>query len=130
MDEHKNTQARSENSRVGFFGNKRNVMIALIGLPSVLAAVLIGLYVYFSETFKPPPTVQIKPYNHFDRTLHVVTDADYAPYSYIDEEGEYIGMDVELINEIANRLQMNLDLKLLPWQVANRRFAEYKADLI
>lgn len=130
MDIHNGTQARSELNRVGFFGNKRNVMIALIGLPSVLAAVLIGLYVYFSETFKPPPTVDIKPYNHFDRTLHVVTDADYAPYSYIDEEGDYVGMDVELINEIANRLQMNLDLKLLPWPEANRRFSEYKADLI
>ena len=39
-------------------------------------------------------------------------------------------MDVELINEIANRLQMNLDLKLLPWPEANRRFLSGEADLI
>ena len=130
MDEHNEAQARSDFSRVGFFGNKRNVLLAIIGLPLILAASLVGLYFYLSDTFKPPPTVEVKPYNHFDRTLHVVTDADYAPYSYVDDEGEYMGMDVELIAEIANRLQMNLDLKLLPWTEANRRFKNHKADLI
>ncbi|MBR1579994.1 MAG: response regulator [Selenomonadaceae bacterium] len=130
MDEHNEAQARSDFSRVGFFGNKRKVMLAVIGLPLILAASLVGLYFYLSDTFKPPPTVEVTPYNHFDRTLHVVTDADYAPYSYVDDEGEYMGMDVELIAEIANRLQMNLDLKLLPWPEANRRFKNHKADLI
>ena len=130
MDAHNEAQARSDFSRVGFFGNKRKVMLAVIGLPLILAASLVGLYFYLSDTFKPPPTVEVTPYNHFDRTLHVVTDADYAPYSYVDDEGEYMGMDVELIAEIANRLQMNLDLKLLPWPEANRRFKNHKADLI
>lgn len=130
MEDHSTNQARSDISRVGFFGNKRNVLIAIIGLPLILAATLGGLYLYFSDTFKPPPTVEIKAHNHFDRTLHVVTDVDYAPYSYIGDEGEYLGMDVELITEIANRLQMNLDLKLLPWPEANRRFLEGQADLI
>ena len=129
MEDHNENQARSDN-RVGFFGNKQHVMLAVIGLPLILTAVLGGLYLYFSDTFKPPPTVEIQAYNHFDRTLYVVTDSDYAPYSYLDDEGEYIGLDVELINEIANRLQMNLDLKLLPWTEANRRFMDGRADVI
>ena len=130
MDEHNEAKARSESNRGGFFESKNKVSLLIFGLLSILAAILGGSYVYFSETFKPPPTVEVKAYNHFERTLHVVTDMDYAPYSYVDDEGEYMGMDVELINEIANRLQMNLDLKLLPWSEANRRFKNHKADLI
>ena len=130
MDEHNEAKARSESNRGGFFESKNKVSLLIFGLLSILAAILGGSYVYFSETFKPPPTVEVQAYNHFDRTLHVVTDMDYAPYSYVDDEGEYLGMDVELINEIANRLQMNLDLKLLPWSEANRRFKNHRADLI
>ncbi len=123
-------QARSEIARVGFFGNKRNVLIAIIGLPLILAVILVGLYFYFSDAFKPPPTVEVKAYNHFDRTLHVVMNGDYAPYSYVDDEGDYLGMDVEMINEIANRLQMNLDLKLLSRSEANKRFRDGRADIL
>ena len=88
------------------------------------------LYVYILDIFKPEPKVEIKAENRFDKTLHVVTDIDYAPYSYVDEKGEYVGFDVELINEIANRLQMNLDLQLLDWVEANKRFRDGNADII
>ena len=130
MNELNVSKARSELNRTGFFGNKRNVIVAITVLVLTLGLSFLGVYLYFSEPFKDAPTVEVKALNNFDKTIHVVTDMDYAPYSYIDDEGEYLGMDVEMMNEIANRLQMNLDLKLMAWPEANRRFLDGKADVI
>ncbi|MBR1860175.1 MAG: transporter substrate-binding domain-containing protein [Selenomonadaceae bacterium] len=81
-------------------------------------------------TPQPNPELEVRALNKFDKTLHVVTDIDYAPYSYTDEQENYYGLDVELINEIANRLEMNLDLQLLDWVEANKRFRDGNADII
>ena len=78
----------------------------------------------------PPPKVEIHALNNFKETLHVVSDVDYAPYSYTDEAENYYGLDVEMMNEIANRLGMNLDLQLLDWVEANKRFRDGNADII
>ena len=114
----------------GYFDNKRNVMTfaALLSLVVILASLII--YINFSGVSKSNPKVEIQAENKFSRTLHVVTDRDYLPYSYIDENGNYSGLDVEMMNEIANRIQMNLDLKLMEWNEANRYFMDGKADII
>ena len=113
-----------------FFQKKLNALLAVIFLPLLLTLLLIFLYFYFLENFKAEPTVEIKAQNNFSKTLHVVTDRDYKPYSYIGENGEYLGLDVEMMNEIANRLQMNLDLKLLDWNAAKEVFMDGDADVI
>ena len=94
--------------------------------------VFIGSLAYMNvfDVFKDPPKVEIQAQNNFDKTLHVVTDIDYAPYSYVDENGNYQGLDVEMMNEIANRMHMNLDLKLQDWSVANKNFEDGDADII
>ncbi|MBO5490802.1 MAG: transporter substrate-binding domain-containing protein [Desulfovibrio sp.] len=74
--------------------------------------------------------MEIQAKNCYSETLHVVTDIDYTPFSYVDGTGTYAGMDVELMNEIANRLHMNLDLQLLDWPAANRRFRSGEAQII
>ena len=96
-----------------FFGKKNSLVAVTILLPIILVAVFAGIYLNLSGIFHDTPKVEIKPLNNFKKTLHVVTDNDYAPYSYVDENGEYQGYDVELMNEIANRLGMNLDLSLI-----------------
>ena len=114
----------------GFFEKKSNTIFLLFSLPAILAGLFVILYLYLSEAFKPEPKIEIFPENRFNTTLHVVTDNDYAPYSFFDRYGNPSGLDVELINEIANRLQMNLDLKLMDWNLANKLFEEGQADLI
>ncbi|MBN1247376.1 MAG: basic amino acid ABC transporter substrate-binding protein [Anaerolineae bacterium] len=42
-------------------------------------------------------------------TLVVGTSADYEPFEYIDEDGNYTGFDIELMEEVASRLDMELE---------------------
>jgi len=109
---------------------KDTLVKAAIALPIILTAIFAGIYFNLSGIFRDAPKVEIQPLNNFKKTLHVVTDQDYAPYSYVDENGNYQGYDVEMMNEIANRLQMNLDLSLMDWNDANRIFLSGGADII
>jgi len=109
---------------------KDTLVKAAIALPIILVLVFAGIYLNLSGTFRAAPKVELQPLNTFDKTLHVVTDNDYAPYSYVDSDGNYQGLDVEMINEIANRLRMNLDLVLMDWNDANKIFLGGGADII
>ncbi len=121
-----NMQAPQKN----FFAKKISLVTAAIALPIVLAIIFAGIYFNLSGIFREAPKVEVKPLNNFKKTLHVVTDIDYAPYSYVDTDGSYQGYDVEMMNEIANRLQMNLDLSLMDWNDANKIFLGGGADII
>ena len=109
---------------------KNNLVAAAIALPIVLAIIFAGIYFNLSGIFREAPKVDVQPRNNFKKTLHVVTDHDYSPYSYIDDQGNYQGYDVEMMNEIANRMQMNLDLVLMDWNDANKIFLSGGADII
>ena len=95
----------------------------------ILIAGAVLAFLYISYSIRPEPAMTIHAHNTYTETLHAVTDFDYEPFSYIDKDGHYMGMDVELIAEIANRLHMNLDLKLMDWTSANKYFLSGKADV-
>ena len=110
---------------------KKNTLVtAAIALPIILFVLFAGIYFNLSGIFRDVPKVETQPLNNFKKTLHVVTDRDYSPYSYVDADGNYQGYDVEMMNEIANRLQMNLDLSLMDWNDANKIFLAGGADII
>lgn len=44
-----------------------------------------------------------------DDKLIVGTSADYEPFEYIAEDGSYTGFDIELMEEIAKRLDMEIE---------------------
>lgn len=47
--------------------------------------------------------------------LNVGTDATYEPFETIDQAGNYVGFDMELIKLIANELGMELKLQNVGW---------------
>lgn len=110
--------------------NDKNSSLFVIGgvCFAVLLIITASLFLYFSGILKSNPKVTYHPKNTYDKTLRIVTDIDYEPFSYIDENGDYAGLDVELIAEIADRLEMNLDLKLMDWTAANEAFFNGEAD--
>jgi len=121
---------KTEKEKFEFFSGKKNLMAGIILLPLISAVMFIIFYFYLADAFRVEPKVEIQAKNSFKNTLHVVTDENYAPYSFIDAQGNYQGLDVEMMNEIANRMQMNLDLKLTDWTEANKIFSDGDADVI
>lgn len=47
--------------------------------------------------------------------LKVGTDATYAPFETIDSSGKYVGLDMELIQMIADEMGMELKLQNIGW---------------
>jgi hypothetical protein len=45
----------------------------------------------------------------------VGTSADYPPYEYIDETGKMTGFDIELMEEIANRMGVAIEWQDMPF---------------
>jgi ABC-type amino acid transport substrate-binding protein len=76
------------------------------------------------------PEMTVLPKNTFDRTLRVVGDIDYKPFSYA--HGDFVprGYDIELVAELANRLEYNLKFQLTSWVEAVAMIKESEADLI
>ena len=120
----------SKKNNFSFLGQKRNIIVIVSIFVIVLLAAFLLLYLLVPDIFKSSPTITICANNTYDDTLRVVTDIDYEPFSYISQDGNYTGLDVELINEVANRLHKNLDLELLDWNEANERFISGQADII
>lgn len=44
------------------------------------------------------------------KTYMVAVDAGFPPFSYLDENGKPVGYDVDLINAIANKANMNVQV--------------------
>ncbi|MGE5605997.1 MAG: basic amino acid ABC transporter substrate-binding protein [Bacteroidota bacterium] len=49
------------------------------------------------------------------KTLNVGTDATYEPFESIDESGNYVGFDMELIKMVADEMKMELKLQNVNW---------------
>ena len=111
--------------------NRHTVLFVLLFLALTLATLLSPLYLPSDGlTAFREPTVAIQAKNCYQDTLSVVADIDYQPYTFLDQNGNYTGHDVELVNELANRLEMNLNLKLIPWSEALESVASGKSDMI
>lgn len=50
-------------------------------------------------------------------TIHVSTDANYAPQSYLDENGEFVGFDIDVAKEIASRLGVEVEFRTPEWDL-------------
>ena len=65
-----------------------------------------------------------------DRTLIVVGDSDCAPYSYLDENGQALGFESDLIREIASKKGFIVEFHLKPWNLSLRDLCLKKADIL
>lgn len=113
-----------------YFEKKNRVITAAVVLSVIVLLICVVTYLIVFDVFKPKPTVEIQAKNTFQKTLHVVTKIDYEPYSYVDGNGNYAGLDVEMMNDIANRMKMNLDLRLMTAAEVQREFEAGHADII
>ena len=101
-----------------------------LAVSATLLALLCLSLLYFSGHFTKAPEVEVQADNCYEETIHVITDEDYRPYSFYDEDGSQQGYDVEFITLIANRLHMNLDLKFTTWEEGIRLATGGCADVL
>ena len=59
----------------------------------------------------------------------VGTSADYPPYEYIDETGNLVGFDIELMEEIAERMGVALEWQDMPFDSLIAAVQEGKIDM-
>ncbi|MFT5718986.1 MAG: polar amino acid transport system substrate-binding protein [Oleiphilaceae bacterium] len=50
------------------------------------------------------------------QTFDIVGDDDYPPFTYYDKDSQLKGIDIELFKEVANRLDIQINIKLVPWK--------------
>jgi polar amino acid transport system substrate-binding protein len=50
-------------------------------------------------------------------TIRVSTDANYAPQSYLDESGNFVGFDIDVATEIAERLGVGVEFVTPDWDL-------------
>ena len=101
----------------------------------VLAALLVILVsmtgcVSFSSIFHGTLPAEQTNTNEADSKLLIIgVDSTYPPFEYI-EEGEMIGFDVDLANEIAKRLGKEIRLESIKWDTDFKLLREGSIDLI
>lgn len=61
-------------------------------------------------------------------TLIVGTSADYLPFEGVDEAGNFIGFDMDLIREIGSRLGLQVEIKDMGFDVLIAAVQEQKID--
>lgn len=59
----------------------------------------------------------------------VGTSADYPPYEYVDETGQMVGFDIELMEEIAQRMGVELEWQDMPFDSLIAAVQEGKIDM-
>lgn len=62
-------------------------------------------------------------------TLIVGTSADFAPFEYVDEQGNLAGFDIELIREIGERMALEVDIQDMPFDSILAAVQEGKIDI-
>ena len=54
-------------------------------------------------------------YSH-GQTFNIIGDDDYPPFTYYDKNTQVRGIDIELFKEVANRLDTEINITLVPFK--------------
>lgn len=101
-----------------------NLLIVGILIPVLYTLIAIG-------SFTKSPKVEIQNNVNADAPLlRVAADFDFSPYSFYDENNQVSGLNVELMNEIANRLGMKLEIVFTDWISCKKLLQAKETDLI
>jgi arginine/lysine/histidine/glutamine transport system substrate-binding/permease protein len=86
------------------------------GRPGLVTVVLTVLLTIACSEVKPRPQLhRAKSFVNEPGTLVVSTEPAFPPFVYLNSEGELIGFDVDLMNEIARRLELQVDYAYIPF---------------
>ena len=96
---------------------KKQIEVALFA-----ALCIAGVSVLFSG--------QVKAAQNDDKTLVVGFDAEFPPYGYKDDNGEYVGFDLELAQEVCERRGWKLVKQPIDWDSKDMELNSGSIDCI
>lgn len=84
------------------------------------------------ENGQPEQTEQPQstPTNNGQKTYIVSTYPQYTPYEFLDERGNIMGFDVDMIHAIAKSQNLNIEVRGTAWAGMLEELNEDKADLV
>ena len=62
--------------------------------------------------------------------LRVAVAGDFAPHSFVNKEGQLSGMDVEILYDLANRMQRKLELFTGDWPTCRKMLQDGRVDVL
>lgn len=65
-----------------------------------------------------------------ERPLIIISDIDFAPYEYSNDNGEPTGYNVEVLTTILKEMGVAYEFQMLNWEEAYDKFKKRKCDLI
>ena len=111
-------------------GNK-TLKIAFAIIISVLLLVMPIFYTLFRMgVFITEPQREYLPDFNNNRTIKVVGNRDFAPYSFMDEQGNPNGLDVEAITELCNRMGYRAEITLVEMPEYLHAFQDNTVDIV
>ena len=99
-------------------------------LLGILLITFLGCIIFLWCNTNLVPSISYKPKNNYKETITVIADNDYAPYSYIDKKGKPQGFDIELLYMLADEINVNIDLRLIPWSMDLESITTSDIDLV
>ena len=106
-----------------------------ISVITIVLFLIIGILISYNniledEKLEINSTIEEESYVEGRPTLIVGDDIDYPPYSFIDENGNPAGFNIELIRAVGNAMGYNIDVKLNTWTNTLKALENEEIDLI
>lgn len=117
--------------------NNANYICLLIAL-SVLLLMPAGVLVGQEQSPEGEPAADVqeptlrvpKPDLQDLEQIRFVTDNDYPPFNYLDEEGELTGFNVDLARALCDELSVECSIRQVPWNRLMEALKEGEADAV
>ena len=91
----------------------KGIKITIILIGVLLLALPVVYTIMASGIFEPVPQVEIAADNCYDRTIRAEVTKNYSPYTYVDDEGNVQGYEIELLNAIGNLIGANIEYQVV-----------------
>jgi signal transduction histidine kinase len=106
-------------------------VLSRIFITSILILIAVSGTNSFGQTADENPNISGLSYPGWqDSVLHVIGDHNYAPYEFLNEQGQPDGFTVHIIKAVADVVKLNIDIELMPWSEVRLAVENGETDLV